>query len=375
MKIILAFDSFKGSVDAHSACRIVRQALLSRCKSAQVVCKPMADGGEGTARILLDALHGSWIPVRTMGPLPDLTVDSGYGWVEATQTAIIEVAASSGLTLVPEDRRNPLLTTTFGTGELIRHAVETGVRKILLAMGGSATVDGGTGAAAALGWQFLDDRGQSLALGGQSLAQLATIVKPAPRSFSEVITLCDVQNPLLGNTGAARMFGPQKGATPEMVDLLESGLSRLSSVVLEQLGLGIDRQPGAGAAGGFGAGCAAFFGARLMSGIHTVMRECRLEEEVASADWIITGEGSLDQQSLHGKVVSGIVELAAQHQVRVAVIAGRVALTGPQCREAGIDLAIPLQKAGMTTIDAMRDAETLLGERAVEWLELSASCH
>ena len=375
MKIILAFDSFKGSVDAQSACRIVRQAILSHSQNAEVVCKPMADGGEGTARILLDALHGSWIPLRTMGPLPDLTVDSGYGWIEATQTAIVEVATSSGLTLVPEGRRNPLLTTTFGTGELIRHAIGKGARKILLAMGGSATVDGGTGAATALGWQFLDDRGLPLALGGQSLAQLASIVKSPSLSFPEVIALCDVQNPLLGNNGAAQVFGPQKGATPEMVDLLECGLSRLSSVALEQLGLVVDRQPGAGAAGGFGAGCAAFFGARLMSGIHVVMHECRLEEALESADWIITGEGSFDEQSLQGKVVSGIAGLAARHQVRVAVIAGRVAITERQCREAGIDLAIPLQKAGMPTADAMRDAERLLGERAVEWMELSASCH
>ena len=375
MKIILAFDSFKGSIDAHSACRAVRQAILRHRDNANVICKPMADGGEGTARILMEALQGTWVPVQTMGPLPDLSVDSGFGWIESTQTAIVEVAASSGLTLVPEGRRNPLLTTTFGTGELIRHAIEKGARRILLAMGGSATVDGGTGAASALGWQFLDDQGQVLAPGGQSLARLATIVKPFPRPFPEIMALCDVQNPLLGKSGAARIFAPQKGATPEMVELLEAGLSRLSSTVFSQLGLHIDQQPGAGAAGGFGAGCMAFFGAHLRSGIHVVMQECRLEEELDSADWILTGEGSFDQQSLHGKVVSGIAEVAAKYHVRVAVLAGRVALTAQQYREAGVELAIPLQKEGMTADEAMRDAERLLVERAVEWLELAASCH
>ena len=374
MKIIVAFDSFKGSIDAASACRVVRQAILARRKDAKVIDKPMADGGEGTTRILMQALQGTWIPAQTMGPLPDVTVDSGYGWVEAMQTAIIEVAASSGLTLVPEDRRNPLLTTTFGTGELIRHAIGKGARKILLAMGGSATVDGGTGAASALGWQFLDDKGQQLAPGGGPLTHLSAIVKPPPYTWPEVVALCDVQNPLLGKNGAAQVFGPQKGATPEMVRVLETGLIRLSSIVSNQLGIRTE-QPGAGSAGGFGAGCMAFFEGRLMSGIHVVMHECRIEEALASADWVVTGEGSFDRQSLQGKVVSGIAGLAARHGVRVAVLAGRVTLAESEYRKAGIEMAIPLQKPGMTTAEAMRDTEKLLKERTVEWMELAASCH
>ena len=375
MKIIVAFDSFKGSIDAHTACRVAQQAILDRQCDATVIAKPMADGGEGTARVLLDALGGTWVPTQTMGPLPDLTVSSGFGWTETTRTAMVEIAASSGLPLVPPERRNPMLTTTFGTGELIRQAIDKGAQRILLAMGGSATVDGGTGAAAALGWRFLDNKGNPLALGGQALVHLSTIVRPPLQSLPEVVALSDVQNPLLGENGAAWIFGPQKGATPEMVEILESGLARLSSIMSAQLGIDIDRQAGAGAAGGFGAGCMAFFGARLMSGIHVVMQECRLEEELAGTDWILTGEGSFDEQSLHGKVVSGIAGLAAKHHVRVAVLAGRVALNERRYREAGVDLALPLQKTGISTDEAIRDAERLLGERTIEWFDLASSCH
>jgi glycerate kinase len=440
MKIVVALDSFKGSLTAVQACAVVAEAVRALVPEAEVMVKPMADGGEGTAEVLMAAAGGQWISRTVMGPLPQMRVDAGFVWLPESEDggrttedrrqgpsraapsgtsddargapdaarahepnlrragALVEMAAASGLLLLRPEQRNPLETTTYGTGELIRAAVDYGARHILLAIGGSATVDGGVGAALALGWRFLTKDGQEVGLGGGQLSQIATIVPPArnvpvrasvcvagilpairgrdaldtetPYGVTtnsaadlhglSVEVLCDVDNPLTGAHGAARVYGPQKGATPAMVEQLEAGLAHLARVVREQLGRDIDRLPGGGAAGGLAAGAVAFLDARLVSGIEAIMSQTRLQEAVADADWVLTGEGCFDEQSLRGKVVSGVTRVAREGGARVGVLAGQVRLAPEVYRRAGIEAAVACREAGMELDYAMTHGATLL---------------
>jgi glycerate kinase len=376
MKVVVATDSFKGTLRADEACEIIADAIRDTLSDVVVVLKPMADGGEGTAKAMIKAADGQWIPQTVTGPLPETKVEAGFAWF-ADETALVEMASASGLELLLSEQMNPLKTTTFGTGQLIRAAVEYGAKKILLAVGGSATVDGGLGAAAALGWKFLDDEGNQVALGGGGLDTLARIVTPDPnlllcgkdgaggahrRVLVEV--LCDVDNPLCGEHGAARVYGPQKGATPKMVEQLETGLGNLGQLVREQLGREIESLPGAGAAGGLGAGAAAFMDASIVSGIETVMARSNLHAELESADWVVTGEGSFDHQSLYGKVVSGVLKMAGQSNTRVAVLAGQVHLAEQLWREHGIAAAIATKPKDVPLDDALKNSRTLLSSAA-----------
>ncbi|UCC98743.1 MAG: glycerate kinase [Phycisphaerales bacterium] len=369
MKVVVATDSFKGTLRADEACEIIADAIRNTLSDVVVVLKPMADGGEGTAKAMIKAADGQWIPQTVIGPLPEMQVEAGFAWF-ADETALVEMASASGLELLSSGQMNPLKTTTFGTGQLIRAAVEYGAKKVLLAVGGSATVDGGLGAAAALGWKFLDDEGNQVALGGQGLATLARIIRPEPdvllatRGRIPVEVLCDVDNPLCGEHGAAKVYGPQKGATPKMVEQLETGLKNLAHLVREQLGREIESLPGAGAAGGLGAGAAAFMDASIVSGIETVMARSNLNAELASADWVITGEGSFDRQSLYGKVVSGILKMAGQSNTRVAVLAGQVRLPEELWRKNGI-VAVIATKPDDASLDyALKNSRTLLASAA-----------
>ena len=359
MKIVVALDKFKGSLTAAEACGIVRDALLVAHPGAQIVLKPMADGGDGTADALHTALGGEWITTEVSGPLPDMRVTAKYLWLADERRAFIEMAQASGLVLLPPEERNPLLTSTRGTGELLGDALRRGAQHIWLTVGGSATVDGGTGVAAALGWRFLDGHGSTLAPCGEALSRIKKIVAPS-LVLPKIEVLCDVDNPLCGQHGAARVFGPQKGATPPMVAQLDAGLRNLAAVVRAQLGKDILDIPGAGAAGGLAAGAIAFLNAQLVPGITTVMNACKLEDDLVGADWVITGEGAFDEQSLRGKVVAGVAALARQHGVKIAVLAGRVLLTEAQWRVAGVDLALAIAPPAMSTPDAMRQAATLL---------------
>ncbi|MCD6395362.1 MAG: glycerate kinase, partial [Planctomycetes bacterium] len=270
MKIVVAMDSFKESLSAETACDIVAGAIVSVRREVEVVVKPMADGGEGTARALIRACGGEWIAARVMGPLSDMEVEAGFAWFDADKTALVEMATASGLELLRAQQRNPLLTTTYGTGQLIAAAIEYGARKVYLAVGGSATVDGAVGAAGALGWTFLDDEGKELPLGGGQLGRLRKIIPPRQATGIPVEVLCDVDNPLCGRRGAARVYAPQKGATPEMAEQLEAGLLNLAAVVREQLSCDIQDTPGAGAAGGLAGGAVAFMDARLISGVEFI---------------------------------------------------------------------------------------------------------
>lgn len=370
MKVTLAFDSFKGSLTAADACRIAGEAILEVHPEAQVICAPMADGGEGTASALLTARPGEWIPVPTTGPLPSQCVDAGFAWFASDQTAVVEMASASGLTLLRRDQLNPLATSTRGTGELLCAARDHGVRRILLAVGGSATVDGGMGAAHALGWRFLDHDGHELTPCGGHLESIARIVPPtAKTALPPIEVLADVTNPL---GEAARVFGPQKGATPSAVEKLAGGLDNLARRWREDLGVEVALLAGGGAAGGLAAGAVAFFGARIVSGIETVMRETDFAAALQGADWVITGEGSFDQQSLQGKVVSGVITQARSAVVKTAVIAGRVNLEQPIWIQAGITYTASLASAALPTEEAIRRAPELLRDQvlrfAQEWL-------
>jgi glycerate kinase len=298
-----------------------------------------------------------------MGPLPDMSLSAAYAYLPESATAIVEMARASGLALLNDDQRLPLRTTTYGTGQLVAAAMQRGAREVLLTLGGSATVDGGTGAARALGWRFVDAQGNDVPLGGGGLVRIRRIIPPR-RSMPAVNVLCDVTNPLCGFRGAAEVFAPQKGATPVQVRQLALGLENLADLIESHLGIRVSDLPGGGAAGGFGAGAVAFLGGRLLPGIAQVMERVRFEEQLRQADWVITGEGCLDHTSLHGKVVSGVLEKARGRGVSVAVIAGQVRLGPEEVQQAGIDVALSVKPSDMPLAQAFKRAPMLLDEAA-----------
>lgn len=323
----------------------------------------MADGGEGTAAAIIAARDGEWIPHPATGPLPSMIVDAGFGWLASSRTAIVEMATASGLTLLRPDQCDPFQTTTLGTGELIRAAADYGAQRILLAVGGSATVDGGIGAAYALGWRFLNQSGEEVAPNGSGLVEIFSIRPPDNHvKLPEIMVLADVTNPLCGENGAARIFGPQKGATPEQAILLDAGLLNLGKLIQRDLGTDVLSLPGA--AGGLAAGAVAFMGATITSGVDEVMRITGLDEAMKGADWVLTGEGCLDSQSLHGKVISGIVRLARGYGARVGALAGRIALTNIELQTAGIVFADAVTTEKLIFDEACRKAPEFL-EKAV----------
>ena len=369
MKIVIAMDSFKGTFTAAEACEIVAQCISESAGDTEIVVKPMANGGEGTARAMIAAKNGEWIKKKVMGPLPKMQVDAGFAWFAEDKTALVEMAAASGLELLSKEQLNPLKTTTYGTGQLIKAAIEHGAERILLTVGGSATVDGGVGAAIALDWEFLDQHGNAVPLGGFGLGQIERIVKPEKLNLPAVEVLCDVDNPLCGEQGAAKVYGPQKGADAQMVEQLESNLSHLAKIVKGQLNKDIKDIPGCGAAGGLSAGAVAFMEAGLVSGIETIMDESSILDELKSADWVITGEGCFDQQSLRGKVVSGLAKAASKTRARIAVLAGQVSVSGEECEEIAIAAAIPCKKEDMSLDYALENCRELLYCAAQEFVE------
>lgn len=362
MKVIVAMDSFKSSISAVCACKIVKDTLQSIYPELKIVSIPMADGGEGTTEAMLAARRGEWIEMQAMGPLPQMQVSAGFAFFPDTRVALVEMAKASGLELLSSGQTNPLKTTTFGTGQLVRAAANYGADKILLAVGGSATVDGGVGAAQALGWNFLDSNGKQIGFGGGQLEYIAQIIRPEKIDLPEIEVLCDVDNPLCGKDGAARVFGPQKGATSEMVERLEAGLNHLAEVVKQQLGIEIRQISGSGAAGGLSAGALAFMDAKLVSGVETIIQESLLTEEISDADWVITGEGRLDSQSLRGKVVSGVTKVAILNRVRIGVIAGAVELSKQQWQDFGITSAISVTEKTTDLNYAIANTKSLLAD-------------
>lgn len=365
--VVVAMDAFKGTLSAAEACAAAARGVRRAWPGARVRLVPLADGGEGTAEALIQAGNGSWIPCTAPGPLPDRDVPGMIGWLaEAGPDAVVEMARVNGLTLLEPNERNPELTSTRGTGVLLDRAVARGARTLWLAIGGSATVDGGTGAARALGWRFLDRAGGVVPEGGGALRRIHRILPPAddPLRSVRVRVLCDVDNPLLGPRGAARVFGPQKGATPDQVERLESGLAHLASRIEVDLGQEVRTLPGGGAAGGLGAGALAFMHAELLPGIDAVMEAVGLERILGDADLVITGEGSFDESSLHGKVVSGVARRAGTYGIPVAVVAGRVEVSPDQAREAGVFATEAAVRGHVSVDEAMSRAGELLAEAA-----------
>ena len=327
MRICVAPDSFKESLTAVEAAEWIARGVRRACPSCEIDIVPMADGGEGTVAALVSATGGRIEHAEVTGPLGErLTAAFGLlGRSRGRTTAVIEMAAASGLELVPPELRNPMLTTTYGTGELIRAALDAGARRILVGIGGSATVDGGVGMAQALGARFFDDSGGEVGRGGQVLASIAGVdLTHLDSRLTEcaVEVACDVGNILTGAGGAAQVYGPQKGATPEMVEKLDHGLAVLADVVRRDAGIDVERLPGAGAAGGLGAGLVAFAGACLRPGVNIVTEAVRLRERMAGCDLAITGEGKLDAQTAWGKAPAGVACIAAELGVPVLALAG-----------------------------------------------------
>jgi glycerate 2-kinase len=367
MNVVVAMDSFKGTMSAREACELVREGFLEARPDWRVIVKPMADGGEGTAEAMLAARGGQWIPLQAPGPLPGRVVDAGYAWFPDRQEALVEMASAAGLPLLDRTELNPMRTTTRGVGVLMRAAQERGAQRILLAVGGSATTDGGIGAASELGWQFLDHDGNAVSPAGEGLLHIHTIRAPDSPLQMHVDVLCDVNNPLTGPHGAAAVYGPQKGATPDMVKQLDAGLVHLAALMRRHFGVEMEHVKGAGASGGLAGGAIAFMQAELKPGIETIMEASGLRDALEGADWVITGEGKFDEQSLRGKVVSGISKLAQTCGTNVGVLAGSVRVAEEVCRAYGVSFALPTAPAAMPLDIALPRARSDLKRTAHQW--------
>jgi len=325
-KIVIAPDSFKGTMNSVEICDIVERGIKNIFPDTQTVKVPIADGGEGTVDAFLEAVGGTRINIRVKDPLMR-DIDSFYGILDDKKTAVIEMAAASGLPLLSDEEKNPLLTSTYGTGQLILDALEKGCSRIILGLGGSATNDGGVGMAAALGIKFLDEDNNEIPLNGGGLEYLHYIDvsgKDSRLEKCEIIAACDVDNPLYGPHGAAYVFSPQKGADDEMVKILDNNLKHYAEVIQSNFGITVQDIPGTGAAGGIGAALVAFLGAKLESGIKIVLDCVNFDNLILGADLIITGEGKIDGQSLRGKVPVGIAERALKQGVPVIAVVGNI---------------------------------------------------
>lgn len=368
MKIIIAPDSFKDSLSAEAVAEAIASGLATVWPDAQLIKCPMADGGEGTVDSVLAACAGELRSQAVQGPLGD-RVQAHWGWLAQSRTAIIEMAQASGLQLLALGKRDACASSTFGTGELIRAALDAGARRIILAIGGSATNDGGAGAMQALGAQLLDERGRNLPGGGLALAKLASIRLDQldPRLAQVHFEIAaDVDNPLCGAHGASAIFAPQKGASPKQVEQLDAALSHFADQCAMHLPRDVRDEPGSGAAGGLGFAAKAFLGAQFRPGVQVVAELVGLEQAICGADLVITGEGRFDAQTLRGKTPLGVASIAKQHNVPVIVIAGTLGDGYEQLYAQGIDAAFALPAGPMSLAQACADAPRLLRERAAD---------
>ena len=370
MKIVIASDKYKGSLSATEVCRVIGKTIKEIGPDIEVILSPMADGGDGTVETLVESLDGKFVELEVKGPLGE-PVMARFGMI-GSGTAVIEMASASGLVLVPAGRRNPMETTTYGTGELILKAIDMGSKKIIVGIGGSATNDGGMGMAQALGYRLLDSSGDPLGFGGKELVRLSSIDDAGINSklLSTTIEVAsDVDNPLYGKKGAAYVYGPQKGAGPEMVKDLDGGLKNYAQIVARDLKKDIAGLPGAGAAGGLGAGLAAFAEGILKPGTDIVIETTGLEDKIKDADLIITGEGAMDDQTFYGKSAYGVAKLALKYSIPVITINGSVLSDRNNIDEKNSSLFsgnFSIINRPMTLEEAIRDAEELLSGAAAE---------
>lgn len=366
MRIVIAPDSFKECLSAFDAACSIAEGARRVFPEAELELVPMADGGEGTVDALVQATGGAYAEAEVCGPLGD-PVRARYGRLGDGRTAVIEMAAAAGLPLAPVERRDPLKATSRGVGELIRHAIDGGARRVILGIGGSATNDGGAGMAQALGFSLRDADDEELPPGGAALARLARIevsaVCPLPDQ-TEVLVACDVRNPLCGPEGASRVYGPQKGASPADVEILDAALRHFAGVVASQLGAEVLDIPGGGAAGGLGAGLVAFLGAELRPGVDLVAEACGLARRIEGSDLVITGEGRMDGQTVHGKTPIGVARLARNAGVPVLALAGSLGQGWRAVYEHGIDAAFSIVPGPASLAEACAAAPALLADTA-----------
>lgn len=356
MKAVVAIDSFKGSLTSMEAGQAAAEGIHRADPAAEVAVRPLADGGEGTVEALVRGMGGRMHSAQVTGPL-GRPVQCRYGVIEESGTAVIEMSGAAGITLVPERERNPMNTTTYGVGEVIRDAVSKGCRRFVIGIGGSATNDGGIGMLQALGFGCLNREGRQVAPGAKGLEELAAVT--AGNVFPELAECrfriaCDVTNPLCGPSGSSAVYGPQKGATPEMIRLMDRGLARYAALAAQSFPKADPSCPGTGAAGGLGFAFLTFTEAELESGVRIVLEETALEDFVRDADIVVTGEGRLDGQTAMGKAPVGVARLAKKYGKPVIAFSGCVTPEAAECNKQGIDAFFPILRSPVTLEEAMR---------------------
>ncbi len=378
MKVLIAPDSFKGCLSASDNAHSIEKGLLKAAPCVNTVKMPLSDGGEGLVDALTASTGGKVLKQKVTGPLGG-AVTAYWGKSGDGSTGIIEMAAASGLPLVPPEKRYPALTTTYGTGELIKAALEEGCQKLIIGIGGSATNDGGCGMAQALGVNLLDEEGKELGFGGRELSRLSTIDVSGldPRiPDQEILVACDVDNSLTGPQGAAPVYAPQKGANPALVQELDANLGHFARILARDLEIEVEEVPGAGAAGGLGAGLMAFLGGKLTSGVELVMEQAGIDEELADSHLVFTGEGELDAQSIHGKVPVGVARRAVKHLVPVIALAGGTDEHLEELHQEGLTACFSIINRPMDLEEAMAKTSSLLETSAEQVMRLwNASSH
>ncbi len=355
MKIVVAIDSFKGSLSSACAAAAVKEGALAACPTAEVFISPLADGGEGTAEAITEALRGEKFSLTVTGPL-GAPVEATYGFMAETQTAVMEMAEAAGITLIKQEERDPHRATTYGVGEMIRHAMAKGARRFIIGIGGSATNDGGVGMLTALGFSFLDKDGEPIPMGARGLASLHTVQKenalPLLKDCSFLVA-CDVTNPLCGEQGCSAVYGPQKGVSPKEVPLMDGWLSSYAEKAKTLFPHADPEFPGSGAAGGLGFAFRTYLNATLRSGVSLVLDTTRLRDSIKDADLVITGEGRLDGQSVMGKAPVGVAKLAKEFCKPVVAFSGCIGDGARLCNQHGIDAFFPVLQAPCSLAEAI----------------------
>ncbi len=363
MKVIIAPDKFKGSLTSIKACDAIEKGIHETENNIEVLSFPMADGGDGFAEVMKYYLHTETQFVDTVDPL-GRNISASYEWDKKDLVAIIELASSSGLAMLKKEERNPMIASTFGTGLMIMHAVKHGAKKIILGIGGSATNDAGTGVLAAMGFIFLDDKNDILNPSGENLLRIKKIVPPFYLPPVKIEIACDVVNPLYGPDGAAYIFSPQKGATPDQVKKLDDGLKHFSNIIEQETGRNFSEIPGTGAAGGIAAGLMGYLNASLAKGIELIINASSIKKFIDDVDFIITGEGKLDTQSFGGKTISAIVSLAKEKNIPVGALCGKLDMPETEWRKHGLSLVVEINDASMNEETSMRNAYELVRDKA-----------
>ncbi|SIQ91873.1 glycerate kinase [Maribacter ulvicola] len=364
MNIVVAPDSFKECLSSKKVANAISKGVLKVMPNAEVFEIPISDGGEGLLETILSNTEGSLVAVEVMNPL-SISIKATYGILRDNQTAIIEMATASGLELLTEEEKNPMVTSTYGTGQLIKDALDKGCTKIIIGLGGSATNDGGTGLVKALGGRFLNSRDEELTEGGGGLNQLFRIdVSNLDKRIldCEILVACDVSNPLTGFNGASWVYGKQKGGSDRDIELLDKNLSHYAAIIKRDLGLDILNEPGSGAAGGTGAALMAFLKADLVNGIELILKTIEIEKYIEKADLVLTGEGKIDEQTLSGKTIMGIATMAKQHNVPVIVLTGKVGENIEEIYKMGVCGIYSIVNQPMKLTDAISGAANLIEE-------------